>query len=86
MFCQFSTAQHGDPVAHTCIDSSEVIRHILATKWIHFSWAIHMQSQHPVEVVLELMSGESSRNTSLSEKESRLAEIVFLFPYTTDKI
>ena len=27
VFCQFSTVQHVDPVTHTCIDSSEVIRH-----------------------------------------------------------
>ena len=27
MFCQFSTVQRFDPVTHTCIDSSEVIRH-----------------------------------------------------------
>ena len=27
VFCQFSIVQHGKPVTHTCIDSSQVIRH-----------------------------------------------------------
>ena len=27
VFRHFSTVQHGDPVTHTCIDSSQVIRH-----------------------------------------------------------